>query len=183
MGHDGHEHEHHHHPHESEASAEHKRHAPAQVAAFVITCSDSRTEPEDASGASIVALLEGAGHSIAGRRVVQDDVAAIQAALREACASGARAVIINGGTGIGRRDSTVEAVESLFEKRLPGFGELFRALSFRDIGSAAMMSRATAGTFEGLVVFALPGSPQAVKLALEALILPELGHAVRELTR
>jgi hypothetical protein len=87
------------------------------------------------------------------------------------------------GTGIGRRDSTVETLQTLFEKTLPGFGELFRALSYKEIGSAAMMSRATAGTYQGMILFALPGSPQAVRLGMQKLILPELGHAVRELTR
>jgi molybdenum cofactor biosynthesis protein B len=108
---------------------------------------------------------------------------AIRAVLAEASAAGARAVLFNGGTGVGRRDSTVETLRALFEKELPGFGEIFRMLSFKDIGSAAMMSRATAGTNRGMIVFAMPGSPQAVKLALRELILPELGHVVRELTR
>src|SRR5262249_56283292 len=96
---------------------------------------------------------------------------------------GGGAVVVEGGGGIGRRDSTVEVLERLFEKTLPGFGELFRALSFQEIGSPAMMSRAVAGTYQGMIIFALPGSPQAARLALDRLILPELGHAVRELTR
>ena len=103
--------------------------------------------------------------------------------IHEASASGARAVIINGGTGISKKDITVEVVEALFEKRIPGFGELFRMLSYESIGSPAMLSRATAGTYKGMLLFALPGSPQAVKVAMEKLILPELGHGVRELTR
>jgi molybdopterin adenylyltransferase len=188
MGHDrddGHEHPHDHgHQHgHSKAAHEHKSHAPAHVATFVITCSDSRDEARDESGEAIRAHLEAAGHAVAGRVVVRDEPAAIQEALAQAQRSGARAVIVNGGTGIGRRDNTVETLDKLFDKRLPGFGELFRMLSFKEIGSPAMMSRACAGTYAGMIVFALPGSPNAVALAMERLILPELGHAVRELTR
>jgi len=181
----GHSHEHgHKHDHgPSHAAAEHKAHAPAQVSAFVVTCSDSRGPERDESGTAIRSLLEGAGHSLAGYKVIKDEPDAIRAALDEAQAAGARAVIFNGGTGIGRRDNTVEVLGKLFEKHLPGFGELFRYLSFKEIGSPAMMSRATAGTYQGMIIFALPGSPQAARLALDELILPELGHAVRELTR
>jgi molybdenum cofactor biosynthesis protein B len=153
------------------------------VSAFVVTCSDTRDESKDESGRVLRELLEGDGHSVSGYRVIQDEPEAIRAMLKEAQAVGARAVIFNGGTGIGRRDSTVETLQALFEKTLPGFGELFRALSYKEIGSAAMMSRATAGTYQGMILFALPGSPQAVRLGLQQLILPELGHAVRELTR
>ncbi|MFP2930550.1 molybdenum cofactor biosynthesis protein B [Pyxidicoccus sp. 3LG] len=153
------------------------------VSAFVVTCSDSRDAAKDESGRVLRESLEAAGHGIAGYTVVKDDPEAIRGALEQARAAGARAVVFNGGTGIGRRDSTVETLQALFEKELPGFGELFRMLSYRQIGSAAMMSRATAGTYQGMILFALPGSPQAVRLALDALILPELGHAVRELTR
>ncbi len=187
MGHDhsGHDHPHPHPPasQSSPAAKEHKSHAPAQVAAFVVTCSDTRQLPTDESGAAICSLLEGAGHTLVGRQVIKDDPSAIRAALASASAAGARAVIFNGGTGIGRRDSTVETLSPLFEKEIPGFGELFRQLSYQQIGSPAMMSRAAAGSIQGMVVFALPGSPQAVRLALEALILPELGHAVHELSR
>jgi molybdopterin adenylyltransferase len=185
----GHDHDHghdHHHEHEhrtSRTAAEHKAHAPVHVSAFVVTCSDTRDESKDESGRVLRELLEGEGHSVSGYRVIQDEPEAIRAMLEEARAAGARAVIFNGGTGIGRRDSTVETLQGVFEKTLPGFGELFRALSFEEIGSAAMMSRATAGTWQGMILFALPGSPQAVRLGLRKLILPELGHAVRELTR
>lgn len=187
----GHEHGHEHGPHShrhdehahSPAAEEHKAHAPATVSAFVVTSSDTRSEQTDETGRRIRQALEHAGHNVVGHRVVRDDAAALRAALDEAQASGARAVIINGGTGIGRRDVVVETLRPLLEKELPGFGELFRALSFKEIGSAAMMSRALAGTVRGMIVFALPGSPQAVHLALDQLILPELGHAVRELTR
>ncbi len=198
MGHEGHDHDHdhshgheHHHDHShrhgdqhAHAPHEHKAHAPASVACFVITSSDSRTEQTDTSGRVIRERLEGAGHSIAGSALIPDEPAELRRLLEEAAPStGARAVIISGGTGIGRRDTTYETVSALLEKRLDGFGELFRALSFQEIGPAAMLSRAVAGTFHGMVIFALPGSPAAARLALERLILPELGHAVRELTR
>ena len=192
-----HEHGHHHHGHEhghhlplvepahgtSRTAQEHKSHAPATVSTFVVTCSDTREAVSDESGRALREGLEAAGHGIAGYKVVKDDPDAIRVALAEAVEAGARAVLFNGGTGIGRRDCTVETLRALFEKELPGFGELFRALSYQQIGSAAMLSRATAGTYRGMIVFAMPGSPQAVKLALSALILPELGHAVRELMR
>ncbi|WP_199749765.1 molybdenum cofactor biosynthesis protein B [Corallococcus sp. AB038B] len=153
------------------------------VSAYVVTCSDSRDEAHDGSGKDLCEGLAAAGHTVAGHTVVKDDPEAIRGALAQAQAAGARAVLFTGGTGIGRRDCTVETLRALFEKELPGFGELFRMLSFQRIGSPAMMSRATAGTYQGMILFALPGSPQAVRLALDALILPELGHAVRELTR
>jgi molybdenum cofactor biosynthesis protein B len=164
-------------------AAEHKARAPVHVSTFVVTCSDTRDAARDESGRVLREGLESAGHMVAGAVVVKDDAEAIRGALAQAQAAGARAVLFTGGTGIGRRDCTVETLRPLFEKELPGFGELFRMLSYRQVGSAAMMSRATAGTYQGMILFALPGSPQAVRLALDALILPELGHAVRELMR
>lgn len=175
----GHTHSH----RESHSAKEHKSHAPAQVATYVVTCSDSRSSAADESGRAIQDALRAAGHPLAGYRVVRDEPEEIREAVAEAKAAGARALILNGGTGIGRRDSTVEVLERLFEKTVPGFGELFRSLSFQEIGSAAMMSRAVAGTYQGMMIFALPGSPDAVRLALDRLILPELGHTIRELTR
>jgi molybdenum cofactor biosynthesis protein B len=169
--------------HGSASAREHKSHAPVQVATFVITCSDSRAPARDESGQALRQLLGAAGHTEVGYVVIPDDAERLRAAMGDALEKGARAILITGGTGIGRRDITVEVVRALFEKELPGFGELFRALSYRAIGSAAMMSRATAGTWKGAIVFALPGSPNAVRVAMEALVLPELGHAVRELTR
>jgi molybdenum cofactor biosynthesis protein B len=186
MGHDDPHHPNHHHSDPVRAQSapeEHKSHAPAQVACFVLTCSDSRHADEDASGKLICEQLLAANHTLAGRRLIPDDAEEIRKAIEEAVSCGARAMIITGGTGIARRDSTYEVVSSILEKRLDGFGELFRMLSFQEIGSAAMMSRAVAGTYRGLVVFALPGSTGAVRLAMTRLILPELGHAVRELTR
>lgn len=191
MGHEGHDHDHdHHHDHghshhheRSPAADEHKAHAKVSVAGFVITCSDSRDETSDLTGRAIREALENNGHSVAGHRIIHDDAQQLRAMMDEAASAGARAVIINGGTGIAKRDITFECVEALFDKKLPGFGELFRMLSFNSIGSPAMLSRATAGTYRSMIVFALPGSPQAVKVAMDKLILPELGHAVRELAR
>jgi molybdenum cofactor biosynthesis protein B len=164
-------------------AAEHKREAPVQVAAFVVTCSDSRDAAQDETGELIRTALEWEGHTVTGFRLIKDEPEQILKAVEDAAGAGVRALIFNGGTGIGRRDSTVETLRKLFDKELPGFGELFRIMSFQEIGSPAMMSRAVAGTCRGMIVFALPGSPQAARLAMEELILPELGHAVRELSR
>jgi len=153
-----------------------------QVGCAVITASDTRTLETDESGALLVSLLTGAGHQAPFRRVVPDQPAAILAAVAEAeSVAGVRAILLNGGTGIAPRDRTFEAVAALIERPLPGFGELFRMLSFRQVGSAAMLSRATAGVRGQFVLFALPGAPDAVRLALEELILPELGHLVAQL--
>jgi molybdopterin adenylyltransferase len=160
----------------------HRKQAPASAACFVLTISDTRTPETDTSGDAIVEALTGAGHSVAGRQIVPDDAAVVQAVVA-AQAQAVQAVITTGGTGITSRDSTYEAISGLFDKRLDGFGELFRMLSYHEIGSAAMMSRACAGTIGCTAVFALPGSEHAVRLALEKLILPEIGHVVRELQR
>ena len=164
--------------------AEHRAHSPAQVACFVLTVSDTRTLDTDTSGRAIAALLERAGHIVTGRQAVRDEPRDVAQTIREQLGKGdARVIITTGGTGISKRDSTYEAVTALCEKRLDGFGELFRMLSFQDVGSAAMLSRATAGIVAGCVIFMLPGSEAAVRLAMEKLILPELGHIVRELTK
>jgi molybdenum cofactor biosynthesis protein B len=152
------------------------------VDCFVITISDTRTPADDASGDAIVAALESGGHHVAGRQIVRDDPAAVRA-LVAAEAPNAQAIITTGGTGITSRDSTFEAIAALFDKRLEGFGELFRMLSYEEIGAAAMLSRACAGTIGSTAVFSLPGSAPAVRLAMNKLILPELGHVVRELSR
>jgi len=167
-----------------EVHQHHKAHAPACVPCFVVTSSDTRDAHSDASGQLIHDLLVEAGHAVVGRRIVKDEPEQLLEVLEtDTVAAGARAVIITGGTGLGSRDTTVETLLPRFEKRLDGFGELFRALSFEEIGSAAMMSRAVAGTYRQMIVFALPGSPAAARLALERLILPELGHAVHEMAR
>jgi molybdenum cofactor biosynthesis protein B len=162
---------------------EHKREAPRTVRVFVVTASDSRGEAEDVGGGFLREAAVRAGHEVAGYRVVKDDPEQIRAALDEAAAARADAVIVNGGTGIASRDRTYEAVGGVLEKRIDGFGELFRFLSYAEIGSAAMLSRAVAGVWRGRAVFSLPGSPAAVRLAWEKLIAPELGHVVRELRK
>jgi molybdenum cofactor biosynthesis protein B len=167
---------------ESPARA-HRTDAPTHVACFVLTCSDSRAQADDVSGRALREGLEAAGHAVVGQTVVRDEPEQIRAAIERGLEGGARAVLVTGGTGITRRDQTVEAVRPLLDKEVPGFGELFRMLSFQEIGSAAWLSRTLAGTVRGALVFVLPGSPNAVRLALERLILPELGHAVRELSR
>jgi len=160
---------------------EHHAAAPRTVAVAVLTLSDSRSPAEDRSGDAIVALLEAAGHIVAGRVLVREDPPVIRVALEAALAGPAQVIILNGGTGIAPRDSTPEIVGALLERELPGFGELFRQLSFREIGAAAMLSRTLAGVTRGKLLFALPGSEAACRLALEQLILPELGHIAGEL--
>jgi molybdenum cofactor biosynthesis protein B len=163
---------------------EHKAHAPTKVGCLVITCSDTRTTDTDTSGKLIMKLLAEQGHETAGYHVVKDEPAQITATIAAGLTNDAiQAVIINGGTGISRRDSTFEAIDALLEKRLDGFGEIFRYLTYQDIGSPAIMSRATAGVVKGRVLFSTPGSENAVRLAMEKLILPELGHLVKELTK
>jgi molybdopterin adenylyltransferase len=163
------------------APAEHKARAPRAVRCFVVTISDSRTEATDTSGRAIVDLLTAAGHPVAGRAIVKDDAQAIHDILvRHIANPDVQAIITTGGTGISRRDTTYEVVNGLLEKRLDGFGELFRMLSYEHIGSAAIMSRALAGLAAGTLVAALPGSEGAVRLALERLLLPELGHLVQQ---
>ncbi len=169
----------------SSPAEQHRREAPKSVACRIITVSDTRTPETDASGRLVRELLERQGHAIADYRIVRDDYEGIRALLRKAAADPATdAVLLNGGTGIARRDTTYEAVKSLLEKEMPGFGEIFRMLSFtEDIGSAAILSRAVAGTIGRTAVFSMPGSTGAVRLAMTRLVVPELGHAVRELRK
>ena len=162
---------------------EHRQEAPPSVRVFVVTASDTRGEAQDESGAFLRRAAAEAGHAVVGWRIVKDDPAEIQAALQEAARAGAEAVLVNGGTGIAGRDRTYEAVAGLLEKRLDGFGELFRALSYAEIGSAAMMSRAVGGVWRGAALFSVPGSTTAVRLAWERLLAPELSHLVRELRK
>ncbi len=163
---------------------EHKGKAPKSVQVAVITVSDTRSEADDYSGKAIGDILTQSGHKLAKRLIVKDDVPQIQKALRDLIEDpSVQAIVIDGGTGISTRDVTLEAVSAFQEKPIPGFGELFRALSFSEIGSAAMMSRASAFVTERKVVFCVPGSEKAVRLATEKLIAPELGHAVWEARR
>jgi molybdenum cofactor biosynthesis protein B len=128
-------------------------------------------------------MLKDAGHSVVAYRLVKDKPSMIKAAIRQAVKNKAtQAIIITGGTGIAKRDTTYEVVDDILEKRLDGFGELFRYLTYQEIGSPAILTRATAGTYKGRIVFSLPGSEHAVTLAMEKLILPELGHVVQQLS-
>jgi len=162
--------------------ATHRKDAPASVRCFVLTISDTRTVETDSSGDAIAQALTSAGHDVAGRRIVRDDPATVREIVR-AESRNVPVIVTTGGTGITARDSTYEAISALLDKRLDGFGELFRMLSYEQIGSAAMLSRACAGSIGTTAIFALPGSEQAVRLAMDKLILPEIGHVVRELQR
>ena len=150
----------------------------------VLTVSDTRSLTDDKSGDTLVHRIEGAGHVVAAREIVKDDQAAIVAQLRKWIADeNIDVVLATGGTGVTGRDVTPEAFMSVYEKEIPGFGELFRMLSFQEVGGAAMLSRAQMGIARGRIVVSMPGSPNACRLALEKLVLPELGHLVRELSR
>ncbi|MBK7975178.1 MAG: molybdenum cofactor biosynthesis protein MoaB [Deltaproteobacteria bacterium] len=163
------------------AHHEHKRSAPSAIPCAIVTVSDTRTEETDTSGAAIRERLLAAGHEVVHYAIVPDEPERIRAVIAEVrTAARARVVIVNGGTGISRRDRTYEAVAAMLDKTLDGFGELFRFLSYQDIGSAAMLSRAIAGLSGELVIFSVPGSSGAVKLAMDKLIVPELGHVVGE---
>jgi molybdenum cofactor biosynthesis protein B len=154
------------------------------VRCFVLTVSDTRTEATDASGRAIADLLTAAGHAVAGRAIVRDDPDLVRSTIERHLADPAVQVIIStGGTGISSRDSTFEVVNALMQKRLDGFGELFRMLSYEQIGAAAMMSRACAGLSAGRILVCMPGSEAAVRLAMERLIIPELGHMVQQARR
>lgn len=162
----------------------HKQAAPRAVSVRVVTVSDSRTPATDGSGDLIARLLTEQGHTVAGRAIVRDDPDAVRQVLDEGVSDDqVQVLIFNGGTGISRRDGTFEAISARLEKTVPGFGEIFRMLSYQDVGSAAMLSRAVAGTSGGKIVFSIPGSPRACALAMEKLILPELGHMVFEINR
>ncbi len=163
---------------------EHRAYAPTSVACFVLTISDTRTPETDTGGRVVRDLLARAGHTLVGSAITRDEPADVQRIVREQCTNPAvQAVILSGGTGITSRDSTFEAVEALLDKHLPGFGELFRMLSYQEIGPAAMLSRAQAGVRAGRIVVSLPGSPNACRLAMDKLVIPELGHLVREANR
>lgn len=160
---------------------EHQALAPDRIRVFVLTVSDTRTEATDASGQAIVALLEAAGHHVAGKAIEPDEPARVAELVRQQAAiADVDAIITTGGTGLTSRDSTFEAIDALLHKRLPGFGELFRMLSYHDIGAAAMLSRACAGTIGRVVVISLPGSENAVRLAMTKLVVPELTHLVQQ---
>ena len=162
----------------------HKAQGPRFVTCYVLTVSDTRTEANDTSGHAIIELLTAAGHFVAGHSIVKDEPADVERALLDQLAhADVQVIITTGGTGITSRDHTYEAIDRLLDKRLEGFGELFRMLSFNEIGPAAMMSRATAGVARGKIVIALPGSEGAVRLGMTELLIPELTHLVQQVSK
>ena len=168
----------------SESVAEHRAAAPDHVRCAVVTVSDTRTVETDRSGRLILDHLVNAGHEIVDYQIVKDEPEQINAVLSELVArDDCDAIIFNGGTGIARRDTTYDTVSRRLEKQLDGFGELFRSLSYADIGAAAMLTRATAGVLRGTVVFLTPGSSNAVGLAMDKLIIPEIAHVVFEMRK
>lgn len=164
--------------------AAHRAAAPAVIGCAVLTVSDTRTQATDTSGATIRDLLVAAGHVILDYRIVPDEASVIRAVLDVWTGRDeVQAILSNGGTGIATRDTTYDVIASLLDRRLDGFGELFRMLSYQEIGAAAMLSRAVAGVYRGRVVVAMPGSEKAVRLAMRDLIVPELNHLVYEVTK
>ena len=168
----------------SPTSQEHKSTSPKTIRCAVITVSDTRTIENDTGGAQVIEQLERAGHTIVRREIIRDEPTAMRQLLEQMRHHAELdAILMTGGTGITSRDQTYETVTSMLSKPLPGYGELFRMLSYQDIGPAAMLSRATGGLLGNKVLLTMPGSPAAVALAMEKLILPELGHLVREARR
>jgi molybdenum cofactor biosynthesis protein B len=171
----------------SQVAKDHKGTAPKSLGVFIVTCSTSRFKqaeahqsPEDISGDIIERLAKAAGHYVSGRKLISDSKTMIRKTAKQALRSKhVNALIITGGTGISPGDITIETITPLLTREIPGFGELFRKMSFDKIGSAAMMSRALAGLVKEKAIFCLPGSPDAVQMAMEELILPELGHVIR----
>jgi molybdenum cofactor biosynthesis protein B len=164
---------------------QHRREAPDTVSCMIITVSDTRTAETDTSGQLMKRMLEASGYRIVDTHIVPDVYDTIQALIREgAQREDVEAILLNGGTGIAKRDTTVEAVRDLLDKEMPGFGEIFRYLSFaEDIGPAAILSRAIAGVCNDTAIFSVPGSSGAVRLAMERLIIPELRHVKREIDK
>ena len=159
----------------------HQALAPDRARVFVLTVSDTRTDETDTAGRAIIDLLRDAGHAVAGKALEPDEPSqGAELVRQQATIADVDAIITTGGTGLTSRDSTFEAIDGLLDKRLPGFGELFRMLSYHDIGTAAMMSRAGAGTIGRVIVIALPGSEKAVRLAMTKLVIPELGHMIQQ---
>jgi molybdenum cofactor biosynthesis protein B len=168
----------------SETVREHRSRSPAEVRVAVLTVTDTRSRKQDTGGALVLDLLGSAGHTVVDYQIVRDEPDLIIRQVSDWIGrADIDAVITTGGTGIAKRDRTFEAVSSLLERTLEGFGEIFRMLSFGEIGAAAMLSRAVAGTADSTAIFALPGSRNAIRLALERIILPEIGHVVFELRK
>jgi molybdenum cofactor biosynthesis protein B len=161
--------------------AEHKEKAPDRVRCYVLSVSDTRTEENDFGGQLVKELLKDNFHRVVGYSIVKDDKAKIQTAVKKLAADDrVEIILVSGGTGISPRDVTVEALEEIFDKKIDGFGQVFRSLSYAEVGSAAILSRATAGVIERKVVVSMPGALEAVRLAMIDILLPELGHMVFE---
>lgn len=169
----------------SESTAQHKLAATqaGSVSLAIVTISDSRTPETDVNAHYLRSQIEAMGHRVAAYHIIPDDPERITAVLQDLTQTEVRLILCNGGTGIAPRDTTFDALDRLLEKRLPGFGELFRMLSWQEVGAAAMLSRATAGVYRQRVIISTPGSPNAVKLAWEKLIAPELAHLAWEVAR
>jgi molybdopterin adenylyltransferase len=168
----------------SQSAAQHRAASPRALRCAVITVSDTRTLETDTGGQTVVELLLEAGHEVAAREIVRDDPTQMRPLVVALCQRGdVDAVLLTGGTGIASRDQTCETIGALLTKPMPGYGELLRQLSYQEIGPAAMLSRAMGGLVGKTVVLTMPGSPAGVRLAMETLILPELGHLVREARR
>ena len=165
-------------PRAPRSTKDHREKGPKTVTTAVITMSDTRTHETDESGLIIKELLEGYGHKVIRHVVCRDEPSLLNEELDRILSVGVDAVLINGGTGLAPRDISIETVSLRLEKKMDGFGELFRLLSYEEIGSAAMLSRALAGTSQGVLIFCLPGSPDAVRLGMDKLILPELSHII-----
>ena len=167
------------------SSTEHHRLAAERgpVTVAIVTVSDTRTAETDVNGAYLREVIEGAGHRVASHHLVPDEPSRVAVLLDELERGEARVVLLNGGTGISRRDNTYEVVKERLDKEIPGFGELFRMLSYEQVGAAAMLSRAVAGVFGGKILISVPGSPAAVRLAWEKLLAPELEHLAWEVWR
>jgi molybdenum cofactor biosynthesis protein B len=162
---------------------EHEAEAPKNLKIGIITLSDTRSPEEDISGDILKELLKDAGHEIVRYSLIREDPEGILATLRDFLAADLDAIVTNGGTGLTSRDGTIEVAKTLLEKELPGFGELFRFLSFQQIGPAAILSRATAGMAAGKILVCLPGSSKAVRLAVSRILVPQLPHMIREIRR
>ena len=167
----------------SDVVREHHSTSPQQLRCAVITVSDTRTLENDTGGETIISLLKSAGHEIVERVIVPDDPLRLRPILEQLRDRAVDAILVTGGTGIAQRDKTYETIQALITKGLPGYGELFRMLSYAEIGAAAMLSRAIGGLMDRTVILSMPGSPAGVRLAMEKLVLPELAHLVREARR
>lgn len=169
----------------SSAPTQHRAlgHERGPVRVAVVTASDTRTPADDTGGDLIVERVAAAGHEVVHREIVRDDPSLIGDLLDRMVAGEAQVILVTGGTGIAPRDTTYDAIAARLEKTMPGFGEIFRMLSFEEVGAAAMLSRAVAGVYRGRVVISMPGSPNAVRLAMDRLVIPEMAHLAWEVDR